>query len=86
MESATREISLSKIKQTRNEKMIKRYYELWEEGFRPGVILDKLEEEFYLSKPRIYGLLNVRVIQKRNQPGKKQTDRKGWLSGILQKR
>jgi len=83
MEPAAKEISLFKIKQTRNEKMIKRYHELWEEGYRPGVILDKLEEEFYISRPRIYGILNVRAIQ--NQDGGKKPGRKSWLSGVLNK-
>ena len=83
MEPEARETSLFKIKQTRNEKMIKRYHELWEEGFRPGVILDKLEEEFYISRPRIYGILNVRAIQ--NQTNGKKTEKKGLFAGILRK-
>ena len=83
MEPEARETSLFKIKQTRNEKMIKRYHELWEEGFRPGVILDKLEEEFYISRPRIYGILNVRAIQ--NQTDRKKTEKKGLFAGILRK-
>ena len=83
MESDVKEMSLFKIKQTRNEKMIKRYHELWEEGFRPGVILDKLEEEFYISRPRIYGILNVRAIQNRKE--EKKIVKKGLFSGILRK-
>ncbi|MBN2485402.1 MAG: hypothetical protein JXB34_05480 [Bacteroidales bacterium] len=63
--------------------MIKRYHELWEEGFRPGVILDKLEDEFYISRPRIYGILNVRVIQNRKE--EKKPEKKGLFSGILRK-
>lgn len=63
MESATREPGKSRIKQLRNEKLRERYQELWQQGLRTNIILNTLEREFFISRPRIYTILNVGVIQ-----------------------
>ena len=63
MESATRDPGKSRIKQLRNEKLRERYQELWQQGLRASIILNTLEREFFISRPRIYTILNVGVIQ-----------------------
>jgi hypothetical protein len=63
MKSATRDPGSTRMKQLRNEKLRRRYQELWQQGLRINIILDKLENEFFLSRPRIYSILNVKVIQ-----------------------
>ena len=63
MESVTRETGHSKNKKLRNKKLLERYNELWQQGLRPGIILDTLEAEFFISRPRIYSIINVKVLQ-----------------------